>query len=283
MHYQHRYHAGNFADVLKHLALCSLLQHLGRKPKPWFYLDTHAGAGLYDLRDEAAQRTAEFRDGIGRLDDVTEAPAPVLEYLQAVRACRGDAAQAYPGSPLLALHRARAGDRLAFCEPVAPVCAELRAVVQAHSGAGLAAVHERDGYGAHGLLPPPEKRGLVLVDPPYERSDEYEAVSEFALQALTRFSTAILALWYPVKNQHLASGFRRRLALRLNRPALDLRLAVGPPRDGVMRACGLVVINPPYGFAADMAAALPWLAPRLALEPGHGQELSWLKREEELR
>lgn len=279
MHYQHRYHAGNFADVLKHVALCCLLQALNRKPKPWFYLDTHAGAGRYDLRDEAAGRTAEFHNGIERLRAAADAPGCVQAYLRLAV----DTPHTYPGSPLIALACARPGDRLALCEAVVPVCAQLRAAVQAGPASAQVAVHARDGYGAHGLLPPPEKRGLVLVDPPFERSDEYEAVSEFALQGLARFASGIFALWYPVKNLHAADAFRRRLAVRLNRPALDLRLSVGPPRDGTMRGCGLVVINPPYGFETAMKTALAWLAPRLAQEPGHQHAVTWIKHEEQNR
>ena len=171
MHYRHAFHAGSFADLWKHVILLATLDALNRKPAPWAYLDTHAGAGLYGLYDDAATRTGEWRDGIGRLADVDDAPSPVARYLDAVAAAGPGV---YPGSPWLALHAARDNDRLLFCEQVPEVYAALRAVAT-----GRAAVHQRDGYGADALLPPVEKRGVVLIDPAFERRDEYVAVADF--------------------------------------------------------------------------------------------------------
>ncbi|PPE73829.1 23S rRNA (adenine(2030)-N(6))-methyltransferase RlmJ [Solimonas fluminis] len=260
MHYQHRYHAGNFADVFKHVLLCGLLRALSRKDKPWRLLDTHAGSGLYDLGDEAAERTGEYRDGIGRLANATGLPAPVRDYLELVRGFGGR----YPGSPLLGLACAREQDRVAACEKVPAVFAQLKA----HAGGDpRAQLHQRDGYESHALLPPPEKRGLVLVDPPFERPDEFDAISAYLKKASARFAGGVHAVWYPVKNRHEADRFRRRLMREHPRSGVDLQLHNGAEAEGQMRACGLCVLNPPYGWASEMEPALRWLARELAQGP----------------
>ena len=160
MHYQHRYHAGNFADVFKHVVLCALLAAQNRKDTPWGYLETHAGAGLYDLREEAAERTGEFQDGIARLIELHDAPGPLADLLRIVRDSqdRPQALEWYPGSPLIARALARAHDRLVLCEKVPEIADQVRHLLRAEP---RVAVHQRDGYEAHGLLPPKEKRGLV--------------------------------------------------------------------------------------------------------------------------
>jgi len=260
VHYQHRYHAGNFADVFKHLLLCGLLRALNRKDKPWMYLETHAGGGLYDLADEAAERTGEWREGIGRLQAAPGAPAPLRDYLEQARAYDG----AYPGSPLFAQRLARPQDRLVLCEKVPAVFDELRLRFAADARAH---VHQRDGYETHALLPPPEKRGLILVDPPFERPDEFDAVSDYLRKATARFAHGVYAVWYPVKNRHEADRFRRRMMREHPRAGADLQLHNGAQAEGQMRACGLCVLNPPFGWAAEMQPALDWLARALAQGP----------------
>lgn len=271
MHYQHRFHAGNFADVFKHVLLCGLLRALNRKDTPWAYVETHAGAGAYELRDAAAARTAaertgEFHDGIARLIAATDAPAPVAAYLDVVRAMNGNAAGAgelrrYPGSPWFALQAARSTDRVLLCEREPAIAAELRGALAADP---RVAIHQRDGYEAAALLPPREKRGLVLIDPPFERPDEFDAVGAFVARALARFGNGVYAIWYPYKKRFDSERFLRRLRRDCPREAINYVLDTGAPSEGQMHACGVVVVNPPYAFTVEIAAALPWLADMLA-------------------
>lgn len=264
MHYRHSYHAGNFADVFKHAVLCALLGALSRKDTPWCYLETHAGAGAYDLAGEGATRTGEWRDGIGRLAGET-APPPLDRLLAVVRALNGDGPlRHYPGSPLFARALARDGDRLVLCEKVPEVAADLKENL---AGERRAAVHRRDGYEAHALLPPAEKRGLVLVDPPFERPDEFQAVGDLLEKSLARFAGGVYAAWYPLKNRHAAARFERRVARLAERAPLRLVLETGAPGEGQMRACAVLVVNPPYRLADDFAEAGRWLAGRLAQGP----------------
>ncbi len=266
VHYQHRFHAGNFADVFKHVLLLALLRALSAKDKPWCYAETHAGAGDYDLADEAAGRTAEFRDGIVRLWDRSDAPAPVADYLEQVRALNGSSVlRRYPGSPRLALQSARPHDRLLLCERVPAISEQLRSALGADPRVH---VHRRDGYELGALLPPPEKRGLVLIDPPFERPDEFDACADFLALGLKRFAGGVFAVWYPLKQRHTTERWLRRVQRETTREALNLQLAVSHPAEGAMRACGLVVVNPPFAFRAPAQAALAWLAPLLAQGPG---------------
>src|SRR5690349_4778302 len=207
MHYRHSYHAGNFADVFKHVVLCGLLSALSRKDKPWCYLETHSGAGAYDLQGEGAARTGEWREGIGRLWGLANVPGPLQAFLDVVRGVNGTGAlRHYPGSPLFAQALARERDRLVLCEKVPDIAAELRENLK---GERRAVVHHRDGHEAHALLPPAEKRGLMLIDPPFERPDEFEATAELVGKSIKRFAAGVYATWYPLKNRHAAGRFER--------------------------------------------------------------------------
>jgi 23S rRNA (adenine2030-N6)-methyltransferase len=253
MHYRHSYHAGNFADVFKHVVLCALLQALCRKDKPWCYLETHAGAGAYDLAGEGATRTGEWRDGIGRLHDLVDGPPLLQSFLDVVRGVNGTGAlRHYPGSPLFAQAYARERDRLVLCEKVPEVAAELRENLK---GERRAVVHRRDGHEAHALLPPAEKRGLVLVDPPFERPDEFEAAAGLVEKSLARFAGGVFAVWYPLKNRHPASRFERRVARACDEPPLRLSFETGAPGEGQMRACAVLVANAPYGLEQELEPA----------------------------
>jgi len=262
MHYRHSYHAGNFADVFKHVVLCALLAALNRKDKPWCYLETHAGAGAYDLSGEGATRTGEWREGIGRLHGLAHVP-PLLEpFLDVVRGLNGTGRlRYYPGSPLFAQAWAREGDRLVLCEKVPEIAAELRENLK---GERRAIVHRRDGYEAHALLPPAEKRGLVLVDPPFERPDEFDTVAELVGKSVGRFAGGIYAIWYPLKNRHAAGRFERQVARLCDEPPLRLSLDNGAPGEGQMRSCAVLVANAPFGFARDFESCGQWLARALA-------------------
>ncbi|MEQ1438328.1 23S rRNA (adenine(2030)-N(6))-methyltransferase RlmJ [Fontimonas sp. SYSU GA230001] len=263
MHYQHRYHAGNFADVFKHALLVELLSALNAKDAPWCYVETHGGAGLYPLDDAGAQRTGEARDGIVRVGDAATAPPPLQPYLQLVRRANdGGAIRHYPGSPLFALMLARPQDRVIVCEKVTAVAAELRALL---AGDARAAVHVRDGYESASLLPPKERRGLVFVDPPFERPDEFDAAADFLASALKRFGNGVYALWYPYKNRYQTERWLRRLRSGLTHEALNLQIDTGAPSEGQMHACGLLVVHPPYAFAQNAPAVAAALRPLLAL------------------
>lgn len=268
MHYQHRFHAGNFADVFKHVLLCGLLRALNRKDAPWAYVETHAGAGTYALGDAAAQKTGEFQGGIARVIDAIEPPQPVAAYLDEVRAMNARWAEGelrgYPGSPWFAARAARGHDRLLLCEREPAIAAELKSALAASP---LLAVHQRDGYEAAALLPPREKRGLVLVDPPFERPDEFDAVEDFTQRALARFANGIYAIWYPYKKRFDTERFLRRMRRACPREAINFVLETGAPSEGQMHACGVLVINPPFSFVGEAEAALPWLARELSQGP----------------
>lgn len=287
MHYRHSYHAGNFADVFKHVLLCGLVTALNRKDKPWCYVDTHAGAGLYDLGGEGATRTGEWEDGIGRLRGFGEVAEPLATYLRLVRLSNpDDKLRHYPGSPLLVQGLARAGDRLLLCENVPAVADDLKIVLGRDA---RVAVHLRDGYEAASLLPPVEKRGLMLVDPPFERSDELDAMAELSLKSLARFAGGVQALWYPVKNRHVVSGFLRRMGRELTRPALNFEFDTGAPREaevsasGItkhpLRGCGLLVVNPPFRFAQEMEPSLKLIARTLAQGSDARCTTTWIRSE----
>lgn len=265
MHYRHSFHAGNFADVFKHVLVVGLLKALSRKDKPWVFVDTHAGAGDYDLGSEVAQRTGEWRDGIERLMTVTNAPEPLATFLRLVRAANPDGdLRNYPGSPRFAQKLARPKDRLLLCEKIPEVADELKFGFRSFS---QAVVHVRDGYEAHALLPPAEKRGLILIDPPFERPDEFEAMADLLQKSVVRFAGGIYAAWYPLKNRHIASRFVRRVARESARPVLTIEIDNDAPGEGQMRACGLLVVNPPFGFEEQVREALAFLLPHLAQGP----------------
>lgn len=272
MHYRHAFHAGNFADVFKHVLLCGLVLALGRKDAPWTYLETHAGAGGYRLRDEA-QRTGEFREGVARLVGVDAAPFALSEWLQIVRKFDGGAAlDAYPGSPWFVRQLAREKDRLVLCERVESVFAELRT---RFAGDAAVALHHRDGYELPALLPPRTKRALILIDPPFESATEFEQVATLLVAARKRFSQGIYAVWYPLKKRFEADRFCRRMGREADREVLDLRFETGAPGEGQMRGCGVLIVNPPYRFEQDLAPALDVLKRLLAQGSSAGWQAQW--------
>ena len=271
MNYRHGYHAGNFADVLKHTALCELLRLLTAKDKKLFVLDTHAGAGGYDLSANQARRTGEAETGIVRLGAAPRAgmPAAVARYLSAVAAYdrkfgpAGGKPRRYPGSPRLVRAALRPGDRFIACE-LHPE--EALALKREFAGDRAVEVRQADGYKAlKALLPPIERRGLVLIDPPFEATDEYERLLRALGQGVKRFATGCYAIWYPIKDE-MADAFVRELAA-FKPLILELRLDGIAP--GKLAACGLAVINPPWRFEAAMREALPWIANQL------GPGVSW--------
>ncbi|HEX5280929.1 MAG TPA: 23S rRNA (adenine(2030)-N(6))-methyltransferase RlmJ [Micropepsaceae bacterium] len=270
MNYRHAYHAGNFADVVKHAALVSVLLHLKKKDKPFAVIDTHAGRGIYDTASTEAQKTGEAADGIGRLLAQTSVPGVLKPYVDVVRSF-GEGR--YPGSPLIAARLLRSSDRLVAVEFHPDECDMLKKQL---AGVRQARVLHTDGYRElPRLLPPPEHRAVVLIDPPYEREDEFAVAAQAVIAAHRRFATGIYLLWYPAKLLPLVSATCGELLNAGIRSALRMEIDVGakpvPPGQGrgpAMTATGLLVVNPPYGFSEEMHEILPFLSSLLGQGPG---------------
>ena len=268
MNYRHAFHAGNHADVLKHAALTFCVDALKRKPAPFAVLDTHAGPGLYDFDGEQAQRSPEWRDGIGRLWDWRDPPPALRPYLEAVRAVNADGRlRFYPGSPAIVAARLRAEDRLAACELHPEDAAELR---KRFARAPNVQIHARDGWEAMGaLLPFSERRGLVLIDPPYEQPGELEHAAGAIGAALQRFGHGVYLWWRPLKSESALARVDAELAAQGARETLRADLWIDTPTpSGKLVGSSLLLINPPFGLEASLREALPLLAARLALGAG---------------
>jgi 23S rRNA (adenine2030-N6)-methyltransferase len=342
MNYRHAFHAGNFADVFKHIVLSRILVHLCQKPAPFRVIDTHAGAGLYDLASEEAIRTGEWRGGIGRLaaaDGDTErvdASSPAAQLLAPyLAACRADPGlpRYYPGSPLIALRLMRPQDRLIACEvepsavavlarhlhipapqrcfgppphpappaqrggkkdycgatsePLRPSAITDGPSAAGHEGAsgGSAKVVELDGWTAlAAYVPPKERRGLVLVDPPYEHVDEFARLAGALVAAHRKWPTGIYLLWYPIKDRDGPDHLRRALnpLPEEKRLRAEISIAVAGPQAG-LSACGLIVLNPPWTLASELAAILPELISVLGRGHGRGSAIDRLEGEPRYR
>jgi 23S rRNA (adenine2030-N6)-methyltransferase len=240
MNYRHAHHAGNFADCFKHALLIALLDSFARKPSPCFVLDTHAGAGWYDLDFQGPQRAPEAGTGIRRL---LGSRAPVLErYLEFVTRIG-----LYPGSPALIRAVLRENDRLACCELHPEDAMTLR---QRFRNDPQVEVHKRSGWEAlAALLPPKEKRGLVFIDPPFEARDEFSLLSDGIRTGYGRFGQGIFGAWYPIKKLAAVRGFRSDLASFGIRDTIAVELYLRSPSDpDRLNGCGMVIVNPPYGF-----------------------------------
>lgn len=276
MNYRHAFHAGNFADVFKHVVLTLLLKAVRSKDKPFIYLDTHAGAGRYDLGSEAARKTREFEQGIARLWALTTPPPALRDYLAAVHALnRGEQLRFYPGSPRIARHFLRRQDRMVLCEANPD---EFRRLKAEFAGDKQLSVHRQDGYlGLKAFLPPPENRGIVLIDPPYESADEFERVAGALIASCARWRGGIYALWYPIKLPAAVAALHEALRHSGIRKILLAELAVYP-RDNAFRlnGCGMVVINPPWRLDEELKSLLPQLAGLLRQETDAHTRLDWL-------
>jgi 23S rRNA (adenine2030-N6)-methyltransferase len=261
MNYRHAFHAGNFADCLKHAALVWLLRAMARKPGGFLYLDTHAGIGRYDLSDGPALRTGEWRAGIGRL---RERPDPALaDYLAQV-----ESLGLYPGSPVLARALLRRQDRMVACE-LHPE--DYRSLRLAFLDDAQVAIHKRDAWEALGaFLPPPERRGLVLIDPPYEAEDEFDRLAEGLRTAWRRFPTGVFAAWYPIKHRAPVRAFDIAVREAGLRDVVAAELALRAPLDPArLNGCGLLVVNPPFRFEVEVPPILAALLAGLGTgEPG---------------
>lgn len=270
MNYHHSFHAGNFADILKHVVLMRILTHLGAKDTPYRVIDTHAGAGRYDLDSEEALRTHEWKDGVARLDQsplassVEALLAPWREAVAAARERHGPGS--YPGSPWLCRHAMRAEDRLITAELHPTTYKKLAAALGRDSRCKALAI---DGWTAlRANVPPKERRGLVLIDPPFEEKDEFTTMAAEFIAAHRKWPTGIYALWYPVKERRAADGLVNAIEdagiARLLRLEIDVDR---PEAAGGLGATGLLVVNPPWKLAEEALLLLPALSERLAQGP----------------
>ncbi|MEQ8405434.1 MAG: 23S rRNA (adenine(2030)-N(6))-methyltransferase RlmJ [Oceanicaulis sp.] len=292
MNYRHAFHAGNFADVLKHAVLALCLEHLKKKPKPFRYIDSHAGIGAYDLTCDEARRSPEWTDGIARLlaasppADAARALSPLLDTVRAMNL--DGALGAYPGSPELAARLMRQSDRLQLCE-LHPD--DARTLDRRYARDGRVKVEGRDGYTAlKALLPPREKRGVVLIDPPFEHRDEMAHMAEAAMAALRGWPTGTFIFWRPLKDLWAAErfdvgfaewlieeqGFTPEKILRADLWIRDL------DTEGKLAGAGVMVINPPYTLEDDLKALLPWLCELLKQDEGAGWRLDGAIAEDSL-
>lgn len=282
MNYRHAYHAGNFADVLKHTVLTRCLVHLKEKPAPFRVIDTHAGIGLYDLGGDAARRTGEAQTGIAKLEaavcpaDVAVLLEPYFEALEKTRAHHG--ALAYPGSPAIVEALLRGEDRLIANELHPDDFETLR---ENFSFDGRVKTLSLDAATAlNSSIPPKERRGLVLIDPPYEKRDEFSALVDMIVRAHRKWSTGIYAIWYPVKSKAETAWFFGELRKTAIPKILRIEQTISEVREGgALTSSGLIVINPPWRLSDEMKKLLPWLDQNLALGAGHNWNVDWIAGE----
>ena len=281
MNYRHIYHAGNFADVFKHAILCLIARHLRDKDSPFFLLDSHAGIGRYDLLSEEAGKTGEFHHGIGRLLAEPNPPPELVEYLAVIAALNGvtrlspEALRWYPGSPLILRAALRPQDRMAAVELHPADCDSL---ADEFIGDPQVAIHAMDGYLAlKAFLPPVERRGLVIVDPPFEQTDEFQRLAQGLQQAHRRWATGIYALWYPIKSRRPVDAFHADIASSGIRRVMMVELMIRPGHDPErLNGCGLLIINPPWRLMDQAQALLTFLSPLFA-QPGTAPgRVAWL-------
>ncbi|WP_435235628.1 23S rRNA (adenine(2030)-N(6))-methyltransferase RlmJ [Psychromonas sp. PT13] len=263
--YRHSFHAGNFADVLKHTVSTSILNYMLKKDKPFCYLDTHSGCGAYSLDSNEALKTNEFLNGIGPLWGRTDLPDPVADYLEQVTEFNAQSElNFYPGSPSIALQMLRDQDRMFLFELHPNEFTNMR---ENFSGNRQIKMANSDGLkGLIANMPPKERRGFVLIDPSYEIKTEYQQVVDTLIKAHKRFATGTYALWYPVVDRQTISTMERELVQSgiKNIQLFELGLSKDSMEKG-MTSTGMIVINPPWTLKADMEASLPFLANTLGM------------------
>ncbi len=285
MNYQHAFHAGNFADVHKHIVLTRILNYLRQKPAAFRVIDTHAGAGRYDLLGVKAARSNEWRNGIGRLfamprsgasarDPAQALLAPYLDIIAALNP--GGVLRTYPGSPLIAKALLRRQDRLIACELEPGAAASLKRALQGEARAKVLAI---DGWMALSAnLPPKERRGLVLIDPPYEETVEFVRLGDAFAQAHRKWPSGVYMLWYPIKAREAPDALARRLRGLGVPKILRCEFSIAPPpADAALAGSGLIVVNPPFSLEADLRVLLAALTRLLAVDGAY--RLDWLARE----
>ena len=268
--YRHAFHAGNHADVLKHVIELQLLQYLNQKDKAYWMIDTHAGAGLYALDQGYAVKNAEYSDGIARLWQRDDLPAALADYVAAVRELNPDGAlRVYPGSPWLAMQGLRQQDQLRLFELHPTDSSLLRQNFPATNR--RVRIEAADGFfGLKALLPPPSRRALVLIDPPYEDKQDYQRVTGVLRDALQRFETGIYAVWYPLLQRRESQIFAESLKRLPIQNWLNVSLTVHrPAADGFgMHGSGMFIINPPWTLAALLRTVMPYLVDVIGQDAG---------------
>jgi len=275
MNYRHAFHAGNHADVLKHLVISRIIALLSRKEAPFVCLDSHAGLGLYDLKGDEASRTGEWLEGIARLWQAQDLPASTADYVAVLKAMNPDGElRYYPGSPELARRLSRPQDRVLLNEKH-PQDGQL--LKDNMKGDRRVAVHLGEGWHVpRALLPVAEKRALLLIDPPFEQSDELERCITALNESIGRMRQTIVAIWYPIKDERQLKRFYQGLAKSTAPKLLRAELFVHSPDDATrLTGSGLVIANAPWGLEDELKELLPWLARTLAQSEGNWR-LDWL-------
>ncbi|MBM3536174.1 MAG: 23S rRNA (adenine(2030)-N(6))-methyltransferase RlmJ [Alphaproteobacteria bacterium] len=275
MNYRHAFHAGNHADVLKHATLARVLAHMLEKPKPFLFLDTHAGIARYDLESSEAKKTGEADDGIRKLWALDPAPPALRSYLSLVKRINRESLRWYPGSPGIARLLMRPDDRIELCE-LHPE--DNQALKRATAGDKRVTVRREDGYHAlKSLLPPPERRGVVLIDPPFEAKDEAAQLLKGVRHALRRFSTGTYLIWYPIKDRPPVEALHAALTETGQRRQLIAELWISEPLSPmILNGSGLVIINPPFTLETWLKEALSALA---VIFNAHDCKVAWLVSE----
>ncbi|BAT59245.1 ribosomal RNA large subunit methyltransferase J [Variibacter gotjawalensis] len=286
MNYRHAFHAGNFADVHKHAALVLVLQHLRQKDAAFRVVDTHAGAGRYNLAGEEAERTGEWRGGIGRLMPrlrdaadtgslTAEATALLKTYFDAVAGENQNGELRYPGSPLIVRHLLRPQDRLIACESEPGAARKLERTLGVDKRTKAI---EIDGWKAlTAYIPPKERRGLVLIDPPYERPDEFEHLAGAVAEAWRKWPGGIYMIWYPIKDVGASNKLARSLDKSITTGILRSELSFAETPTDKLRGSGLLIINPPWRFDAQLRVIGPALAKALTSENPCRSSLEWIR------
>ncbi|MBV1839157.1 MULTISPECIES: 23S rRNA (adenine(2030)-N(6))-methyltransferase RlmJ [Photobacterium] len=273
--YRHSFHAGNHADVVKHIVQSLILDALKQKDKPFVYHDTHSGVGRYDLQDERSEKTGEYKQGIARIWQRDDIPADIASYIDAIKALNdGDTLRYYPGSPKVARAQLREQDRMVLTE-LHP--SDFPLLLQEFRGDRQVRIYKEDAFARlKASLPPKERRGVVLIDPPYELKHEYMDVVKAIQESYKRWATGTYAIWYPVVYRENIDKMIQGLENLGIRKILQIELGVEPDTDERgMTASGMIVINPPWKLESQMQAILPWL--QEAIAPTHGfYKVDWI-------
>jgi 23S rRNA (adenine2030-N6)-methyltransferase len=267
MNYRHTYHAGNFGDVFKHILLIELITALQRKENPFCVLDTHAGIGSYDLSAHTTQKLQEYKNGVYKIMAEKNLPESAKKYVECIKNFNAPETpvKIYPGSPLIANYFLRNNDRLILSELHPTDYETLKKVFRNEKNT---AVHHQDAYlSLKAFLPPKERRGLILIDPPYENNNEFAQITEGMMAALDRFETGVYAIWYPIKDKSPLHKF----TANINQPMIAAEMTVFPETSPLhLNGCGMLVINPPWQFDQTLKNILPWLWEKLSVD-GQGR------------
>lgn len=282
MNYRHAYHAGNFADVMKHIVLIALLDAMKHKPTPFCYIDTHAGSGYYDLSSTETQKTKEYLGGIEKVIKAANPPPLIKRYLHCIHEINERLTQSehaglhyYPGSPTITRSLLRSVDKMVVCDLEPQAYQQLKAMFNTDK---QVAVHHIDGYlSLKAFLPPVQRRGVILIDPPYESPDEWARLAHTLPFTLKRFETGVFAIWYPIKENRQVAQFQRTLKKEIHRPILDITLTIHPDMPNHLNGCGMIIINPPWQLDEHLKPMCTWLWNVLTINKQGGYSANLLK------